>query len=217
MLTLTFCYVKDTIMKHFNIILLILFFLPNLSNAQESPFYIGLGYGMSDYAGEEQQGVELAANQKIDEKSNFVEIYAGYRFNKYVSFELGYADFDTIRKEYALNPNVMTLLAVNNQEEVNFSRISLGGLIEYSLSQKVNAFVLAGYSYFDLDRKISGGASPFSGGLTNYSSSSEDGIYYGLGIKYRFNEKLLTRLQWVQDNPKNIDIDGYRLSLELAF
>lgn len=195
-----------------NVLLLIPFLFPILSNAQESPFYVGVGYGVVDYEGKEVTDSVLFPNQKlyIEDKSEFIGLYTGYRFNDYISIELGYANFESMNKRYILDPNVLALVTGNEEERIDFTRISMNGLLEYPMSKNISVLALLGYSYFDLEREFTGGFTPIS------SKSSIKGGYYGLGVKYLLSDRYSTRLQWVKDGSSGIDIAGYRLLLEVA-
>lgn len=197
--------------KFHNILFLALTFLANLCNAQESPFYVGLGYGVIDYEGKDVDDLVLSPNQKLEDESGFIELYTGYHFNDYISIEIGYANFESMNKKYILNPDVITIVAPNDEERIDLTRTSVNGLLEYPMSQNISVLALLGYSYFDLERELTGGFSPIT------SKSSIKGGYYGLGIKYLLSDRYSTRLQWVKEGSSGINIDGYRLSLEVAF
>jgi opacity protein-like surface antigen len=203
--------------KKTSLLLLVLFLLSTVAYAQPPSFYGGLGYGNADYAGETSFDITLAPGQKLKDKANFIELYVGCQLNTYLSFEIGYADFGKVSKKYSLNPDVTTMVAVNNKEEIDFNRISLGALVEYPILDKLSVFGLFGYSFLDLDRKISGGFSPFSGGLNESGSDSEEDIFYGLGFKYSFTERLTARLQWTESAPDNLKIETFRFSVEMTF
>jgi opacity protein-like surface antigen len=204
-------------MKKTSILLLMLFLLSTVAYAHTPSFYGGLGCGNADYEGKTSMDISLAPGQRLKDKANFIDLYVGCQINKYLSFEIGYAHFGEVSEKYSLNPDVKTLVPVNNKEEIDFNRISLGALIEYPILDKLSVFGLLGYSYFDLDRKISGGFSPSSGGLNESGSDSEENIFYGLGVKYSLIEKIAVRLQWTEFDSGNLKIGAFRLSFERTF
>jgi OOP family OmpA-OmpF porin len=201
-------------MKKINTLLTCLLLLPILSHASESSFYGGLGYGTADYEGETYEDGLLESNQRLEDDTGFAEIYAGYRINKYISIEAAYSDFNSVSTTYSRN-NLMSFNVPNDREEVDITKLSLGGVFEWPIFNEFSVIGLVGYSYFELDRELSGGFSVTSGNLG--SSDSDEGIYYGVGLKYDFNDLLSTRVQWIEDSPKDIEMSSYRLSLEFNF
>src|SRR5690606_405101 len=133
--------------------------------------------------------------------------YFGYRFNRFISLEIGYADFAEVGKTYAWNPDLAFVVSPNDTEVIDSSGISFGVLMGYPLSGRFDVFAVLGYSKFDLDRQWSGGFSP-SSGPTHYSGTgSEESGIYGLGLKYDFNREYAARLQWLQAEPGNLRIE----------
>jgi hypothetical protein len=196
-----------------------LFLFPVLSLADGASFYAGLGYGAADFEGPRIGGAlpALAPGQRLKDDAGLAELYFGYRFNRFISFEIGYSDFGEVSKTYALNPDVASLVSPNDTEVIDSSGVSFGALMEYPLSGRFDVFAVLGYSKFDLDRQWSGGFSP-SSDPTHYSGTgSEESWIFGLGLKYDFNREYAARLQWLQAEPGNLRIEILRLSLEKAF
>lgn len=210
---------RERNMKKRHVFLLTFILLPIGGWAENSSFYVGLGYGKAGYEGEEVSDILLAPGQRLDDEANFVDLYIGYQLNEHISFEVGYADFDEFSDKYDLSPDVMSIAPANTIEEVDISRISFGTLIEYPIWKSASVFGLLGYSYFDFDQKTR----PFSFGNVLYNgeiksdSNSEEGIFWGLGAKYNFCETLSARAQWARSNTNAFDLDSIRLSLEMKF
>ena len=214
----------DKNMKKLNILILSLIFFPTQSNAANDLFYVGLGYGISDYESTTKYDGNLSPNQKLNDEPDFAEIYFGYHINRVISLEIGYADFEKVNKTYTLSPAGMaSYFASNNKEQIEVNRISFATLIEYPLFRDLSLFGLLGHSWFNLDRTISGpdgvdvGAYGPRYGLIESGSDSEKGIFYGLGAKYKFANKFTAKLQWVNFDINELDENGFRLSLEMNF
>ncbi len=205
-------------MNKINLLLLLTSLFPGLSHATDSSFYGGLANGAANYEGNVNEDVLLAPGQRLNDDTNFVEVYTGYSINEYISFEIGYADFGVVNETYKLNPDVISIVSPNNKEEIDLTRIRVGGVIEYPAYKNFSVIGLFGYSYFNLDRKFSGGFNLDSGDIiSELKEDSEEGIYYGVGFKYLFNSKLSARFQWVHDSPGSIDLNSSNLSLEMKF
>lgn len=192
---------------------------PILSSADNASLYAGLGYGTANFEGPRIEGAlsELAPGQRLKDDAGFAELYFGYRFNRFISLEIGYADFGEVSKTYALNPDLAFIVSPNDTEVIDSNSFSFGALMEYPLPNKYSVFAVLGYLKFDLDRELSGGFSPDSGGLRESTSDSEESVFYGLGAKYAFNQKYAVRLQWLDADPGDFQLQTTRFSLEVTF
>ncbi len=185
--------------------------------ASESNLYLGVGYGQADYEGETIRDIALQPGQKLEDSAQFAEIYLGFQVSKHVALELGYADFGKVEETYRLNSDIVYIVSPNDTEEVDAKRLSLSTLLSYPANDSLNLFVLLGYAYFDVDRRMSGGFSPSSGGLSLSSSEHEGGMLYGLGARYQLSDRFALRLQWTDANADDLEAQTFGLSFEVKY
>ena len=138
-----------------------------------------------------------------------LSLTVGYHINEFFSVEAGYADFGSVSETYTLDPDIVFITLPNDQEEVDFSRISIDTTLEYPVSDQLSVIGVLGYSFLNLDHNLTGGDNPAT------SSSNEDGLLYGIGGRYQFNDKFSTRLQWARTDADSVKLDSVMVSLEI--
>jgi opacity protein-like surface antigen len=187
----------------------ILFFVTTNIFADPQTLYAGLGYEKAFYKGGEIEDISYLPGQRVKDSSDMLSLYVGYHINNFFSVEAGYAEFGSASELYTLDPDIVFITLPNDREDIDFNRISLNTTLNYPLSDKLSVFGLLGYSILNVDHKLSGGDNPVN------SSSNEDGILYGAGGRYQFNDKYSTRLQWTRTDTGGVKLDAILISLEI--
>lgn len=202
-------------MKNIYRYLLLLLIPVSQAFGETSSIYAGVGYLSTKYQDSVLQSIVFIPGQRIDERSNMLNIYAGYQINDYFSAEIGYSEFGNANKVYVFNPGLAFVVTPDNKEDIDFNNISINALFEYPLHDKIRLFGLLGYSFINIDQEWSGGFNPSGPNTIIENSFTEEGIYYGLGAKYLFNDKYLARVQWTRTDANNVTLDAIQVSFQI--
>jgi hypothetical protein len=197
---------------------LLLLVLSNSSlSSEQSPLYLGLSGILTSYKSAPlDTNFPVESNQRIDDSSSMLELQLGYQLNPKISFELAYADFGKVTEELKTNPDIFFIGQPDFTEQVKFKQYSARNLYEKPASNKLSLFGLLGYTYFDAEQKRP--AFPvfsFSEDLRRIVSL-DDGVSYGLGGKYTFNEKYRAKLMWKKSETSGFDVGAVHLGVEMA-
>lgn len=192
--------------------------LPSLTQAEEKPFYLGLGYSFAELESDKALPSYFTSGQSFSEDTNSIDLYAGYQFSSYFSIELSYNTFDQARKRYDIDPTVDFITAPNDLEELEVDTLSLNGVLSYPIAENLTVLALAGFTYADIDNYWFGGETSANGEDPSVShSDSETGFTYGVGASYAFTERFSGKLQWKTIDIDNLELEGLHLSVETRF
>ena len=163
-------------------------------------FYLGGGVGASqarnfcDDAG--------AFVGSCDDKDTAWKISGGYRFNRYVSAEIGYVNLGKISFDGRVGATPFSGSA--RTDGVEFLAVGYLPLAQgFSLFGKLGAFL------WDSRGDVAVGS--FAGGGKDNGTD----VTYGLGLQYDFNRNLSARLEWQRYN--NIDVDTFGVAALWTF
>jgi OOP family OmpA-OmpF porin len=107
-------------------------------------------------------------------------VFAGYQFNPYLGFEIGYADFGKLTKQ-----SIPGVAAATFEGQA----IDTVLLITMPLSQQFSIFGKWGIFNWELDRTITG----VGAGKTSVDGNDTT---WGLGAKYNLSSNVALRLEW---------------------
>ncbi len=183
-------------------------------------FYAGAGLGIykddvssSDFDKAFAQN-GFATDTSIDGDDYGWNLYGGYRFNPYVSLELGMRDFGEVQAK----TNVFTPIsgAVKTTSEVDGVSISVN--LGAPITEQFDIFGKLGYMSWDAD--ISSRAT--FNGVTNTVNKSEDGtdFIWGLGMAYKFTDNASIRGDWDRlslGSNLDTDYDAFSVSFQYDF
>ncbi|BBM04086.1 porin family protein [Microbulbifer sp. GL-2] len=186
--------------------------LSSLSQAEEKPFYLGLGYSFAELESDKALPSYFTSGQSFSEDTNSIDLYAGYQFSSYFSIELNYNTYDQARKRYDIDPTVDFITAPNDLEELEVDTLSLNSVLSYPIAENLKVLALAGFIYADIDNYWFGGEAP-----SISHSDSETGFTYGVGASYAFTERFSGKLQWKTIDIDNLELEGLHLSVETRF
>ncbi len=211
------------------IILLVSLIITN-AEAKDSSIYFGIGGGSAQFNGDVINDVIFLSGQKLDDDTGYYNIYFGYQLNKYLSFEVGYADFGRVSKKYSLNPDITSIVAPNDTISIESNGFTISSLLVYPISEKFSVFGTIGFSYLDVDSDVYLGSTGPGTNMLSYSSSNSEGdILYGIGLRYKMSDHLKIRIQWEHYNidasdtivspslEAGIEPDVFGVSLEYFF
>jgi len=186
--------------------------LPSLSQAEEKPFYLGLGYSFAKLESDKALPSYFTSGQSFSEDTNSIDLYAGYQFSSYFSIEINYNTYDQAKKRYDIDPTVDFISTPNDQEELEVETLSLNGVLSYPIAENLKVLAQAGFAYADIDNYWFGGEDP-----SISHSDSKTGFTYGVGASYAFTERFSGKLQWKTMDIDNLELEGLHLSVETRF
>ncbi|MBN1907698.1 MAG: hypothetical protein JW927_21655 [Deltaproteobacteria bacterium] len=73
------------------LVLFVSLIFPN-AEAKDSSIYFGIGGGSAQFKGDIINDYIFLPGQKLDDDAGYYNIYLGYQFIKYLSFEVGFTD-----------------------------------------------------------------------------------------------------------------------------
>lgn len=217
---------KNTIF--FVMLMSLLPFAANATDLAVSPdrdFYIGVGHGLASVEGPRTRGTfRLESNniltigtyepdQQLKGSVGVSEIHVGYNVNPFLSFELGYADYDKERVTYP-HQEVITVCITSpcnsltpspDSVEIDTSVVSLGALLKYPVHTNFSIYGLLSYDRVKNSYRRRG----------NKDSEVSRQVGYGAGIRWAFSEDFAAKLQWKKTQTIHTDF-AYNERLNLS-
>lgn len=195
-------------------ILLIASFQTAAAHAGDSKFYIGAGFGQSNY----DTGVSgLTGTASHDKKDNGYKLFAGYNFNKFVAVEGHYADFGKTSLSgntgdtFVHDGTTYSFLANNVTLTSNASSLGLAGVFSYPVTNAITPFAKLGLHYWEDDGKA-------SSSVANYNDG-DDGtdLFFGIGMNIAINESLSARVEAERYRFDDDELDYFSIGLQYNF
>lgn len=207
----------------FSIVLASLVFASNsmAANAWEPSFYLGAGYGFSDF----DTGVgSLTGTASLDDDDSGFKILGGVKFNKFLGLELSYNDFGEAELRgnngdtFVFNGITRTFLADGVTLEAEADTIAIEAVVFAPLDELTGndslkyfePFLKVGAHFWDIEYSIA---------ASNISSTfaDDDGtdVVFGAGINFNF-DFLTIRAEWQRFNTDD-EIDFFSGSLIFNF
>jgi opacity protein-like surface antigen len=181
------------------------------------PVYVGFGYGLARYSGEEVNDPLLIAGQKAEGDKGYYELYVGIDINDILSIEGAYAKFGAVEESYDISGDVASIVSPNDTERVDYNRYTLMAVAEYPLTLGFSIYATGGYAYYEFDRSFFGGFDPSVGSTSIEEQIGEHGLEYGLGAKWEVISRVSIRGQWSQSLIGDATVQSNRLSVEFHF
>ncbi|MCG8526743.1 MAG: porin family protein [Opitutales bacterium] len=180
-------------------------------------FYVGAGIGYANYTGDAIDDPLLVADQKLEDGSEFLNTFVGVELTDSLSVELGYAVFGQVDDRYLNDPAVISIIAPNDKESVDYQRIRLMGIYRFPINDKLDVLVSGGYAYFNFDRFFHGGFSPSDPDISVDQSVDKHGLEVGVGAEYHFTDSFALRGDVYQSLIDDYKVQTNALSLVLKF
>lgn len=188
-----------------------------LSAVETFPVYVGVGYGIARYVGDEVKDPLLLTGQKAEDDQGFYEAYLGLDLGDVFAIEIAYAQFNELEADYSLSDEVVSIGTPNYKERVDFARYSAMLVAEYPLTFGFSIYATGGYAYYDFDRYFSGGFSESIGATVEHISNGDHGLEFGFGAKWEVLDRISVRGQWAQSLIGDRKVQSNRLSVEFHF
>jgi OOP family OmpA-OmpF porin len=164
----------------------------------ERGFYVGAGVGQFDV---NIEGVDSVDNQlrRLDDDDAAWQIFAGWRFNPYLSLQVAYVDYGRPKDHFDASGSSGDFRA-----KLSGFAPSIVGTLPLG---PVELSAKAGYYFYDLD--LSADIDDPLDPQFNSDDSGED-FMYGVGVGATFFDHLNAKLEyeWIDlDNPRNLKIN----------
>ncbi|NNE06702.1 MAG: porin family protein [Xanthomonadales bacterium] len=180
--------------------------------AKDAGFFVGLGAGNAHIVEDEITGVFLVPNQNLDDKVGADTIYAGYKLAENFALEVGYTKLDTAEKEFERRTDIIPPFPALRDEDLAIESAYLSAVLTSPTRNGFGVFGLIGYSIYDVERTFSAPTR-----FDHISKFTEDGVFVGIGLTYRFNEKLAARVQWTTTDAAEFRLEESRFAVEYSF
>jgi opacity protein-like surface antigen len=173
------------------------------ATADESGWYVGAGAGRSNF--------EFPGGAEVDEDA--YGVHGGYRFNRYVAIEGGYADQGSQRyviecpAGLACVPEAYPIVIEQSIERLD---VSLLGILP--LGERFEVFGKLGYLQAKFEETLKQGMLPSSRFSDDYSET-----VYGVGGRWHATPAWSLRLEWDRSKIEDVDVDSYWLGVEYRF
>ncbi|MCP3966924.1 MAG: porin family protein [Lentisphaerae bacterium] len=208
----------DTIRFKFIYAVFFVIFASTISEAKSSPFYVGIGYGSSQYNGDTLNNIELKSGSKLSKSSSMYQILAGYEIVRdFISIEVSYIDLERVQEKFDLNPDLVFFDSPNDTLSLEGKGFTVSPVIKWNLSQVFSLSGLIGLSILDVKQNFSGGFSETSGGLTEAYSRTEVKLFGGIGLEAKIVKNLVLGAKWQRLQISDTDIDTLSADLKFYF
>lgn len=141
-------------------------------------------------------GQSFVDERNYDDEDTAFSVFGGYQFNPYFGLEAGYSDFGKLEPKDA-----------GRALEANSAYLTAVGTLPFT--DKFSGYAKAGFHRWDLDTAVPG--------LTNSTDDSGSDPTYGLGLQYRFNDKVALRTEYSRFEVEDIDLDLAQLQVRFDF
>lgn len=131
-----------------------------------------------------------------DDEDTAFSVFGGYQFNRYFGLEAGYADFGKIE------PNV-----AGPELEGDSAYFTAVGTLP--ITDNFSAYAKAGMHRWNVDTSLPG--------LTGNDDDSGTDPTYGLGLQYRFTDKVALRGEYSRFEVEDADADLAQLQVRFDF
>lgn len=187
------------------------FGLASSAYAADPGFYIGGGFGSSDFSGDIPQQIArayvgddalaLESADITDDSDSAYKLFAGYRFGSWFGLELAWHDLGEARSLYELSQ--ITIVSppppgYTLEGRYDLSGVALTAFGEWDFSDSVSGIVRAGFINAELDYdevSIAGAPYEFTG-----NGGSDIRRTFGLGLNWRMTPAWDLRLDYDRIN-----------------
>lgn len=156
-------------------------------------FYLGAGVGQFNVQIDDIDDTDNAI-ERLDDDDNAWKLFAGYRFNPYISLEAAYIDFGGPSDRFETGGSSGDYSA------------ELSGFAPYVIGTlplgPVELFGKIGYYFYDVDLNVD---LDDVGGNVFHSSKSDEDLLYGAGVGMTFFDHLHARLEYERIDSNVID------------
>lgn len=209
-------------MKKIGLILVCFIFLTGIAFAQDTKWYLGGGYGVSDV----DTGVSgLTGTATLDEDGDGFKFFAGFQFNEYFGFEIAYVDLGEAELKgnngdtFVLDGVTYNFTADSVIIAAEVDTIALEAVFSLPLQKMTGneslkyftPFIKFGVHFWDIEYTV-------AASNLNAMTADDDGtdIVFGAGINFNIIRNLSIRAEWERFNADE-DLDYFSGSIIVRF
>ena len=186
--------------------------------AESGKFYLGANAGSTEISGDGPgKNSIFVAGQKFKDSDSSYGVHAGFQFTDWFAIELGYTDFGSATERFNIRPDVVFIVAPNDTQTVDAKGVSLAGVFSYGLGANFSVFGVLGITAMEYDATLSGGFSEITGSLLKKNSFSDQGLLYGVGVKYALSQSFNLRTEVRRNDVGDFSLDLVSVGLEYSF
>jgi len=167
----------------------------DITNMDSPRIYTGIGYGQYSFEFEDSEN-----DTDFDDDSQMLKGYVGTQFNKYLSLELAYQNFDEVSD-------------IDSKAEVD--GVSLAARLAAPITDNFSIYGKGGW--FEWDAEVTQDL----GELGSISADQDGGdVFYGAGVEYAFTTNMQVRLEYERyklDDDIDTDMDVASVSFQYMF
>ena len=141
-------------------------------------------------------GQSFVDEGSYDDEDTAFSVFGGYQFNKYFGLETGYVDFGKIESD-TVGPDL----------EGDSAYLTAVGTLP--ITDKFSAYAKAGLHRWNLDTELPG--------LVGTSDDSGTDPTYGLGVQYRFTDRVALRGEYSRFEVEDLDADLAQVQVRFDF
>jgi uncharacterized repeat protein (TIGR01451 family) len=195
---------------------------PGVSQAQDSAWYMGAGYGSTEADSDTDTFVsDMAAlghvvtNVSIDDSSEGWKVFGGYNINEYFAAELAYVDLGEVTASFdgLSNDPAQMFIDAARLLPVLGDGVSIAALGRYPFGEKFAIFAKVGAYFWQAEASVVAGSVP-GGSLPD--ADGTDAVY-GVGGDLYFGSRFGARLEWERYALDPNDVDLVSASLLFRF
>lgn len=141
-------------------------------------------------------GQSLVDEGSYDDEDTAFSVFGGYQFNRWFGLEGGYADLGKLESS-----------GVGRDLEASSVYLTAVGTVPFT--EKFSGYAKAGFQRWDLDTALPG--------VTGTTDDNGTDPIYGVGLQYRFNDKVALRGEYSRFEIEDADVDLAQLQVRYDF
>lgn len=182
--------------------------------ADDSGFYVGAGFGKSNF---DSNIGSLTGTAALDENDTGFKLLLGYEYNSYLSVEGHYADFGQSEltgnngDTFVLDGTTYAFSANNVSVTSDAKSAGLAAILAYPVTDSIKPYAKLGLHRWDVE----GNATSTAGN----ASTGDDGtdLFFGVGVNVSINDSLSARLEAERFKFDSDDINFISLGFQYKF
>lgn len=141
-------------------------------------------------------GQSLVDEASYDDEDTAFSIFGGYQFNHWFGLEGGYADLGTLESD-----------GIGRDLEASAVYLTAVGTVPFT--DRFSGYAKAGFQRWDLDTALPG--------ATGTSDDNGTDPTYGVGLQYRFTDKVALRGEYSRFEIEDADLDLAQVQVRYDF
>jgi opacity protein-like surface antigen len=188
------------------------------ASADAGDVYVGVDAFSTDFSGPGPGGTSgFASGQRFGDSDTGYGLHLGYGFSDWFAVELGVADFGSATDTFKLKGDIVYIVKPNDTQNLKAKGLSLAGVFSQKMSEDWSVFGMLGVISMDYKSTLSGGFSEQSGSLLVRNSYDDQGLLFGVGIRYQLSDELSLRLALRRNDVGDFKLDTLGMSVEYQF